>query len=147
MRKINPADCFLLLLLLLVISNFVFPIKNIIVKPYNYFGVLFIILGISLKLWVYILFKNKKTTLKPEGIPTALITEGPFKISRHPMYFGMMLILFGAAICFGDLVTFIFPVIFFVIIELYFIPLEEKNLKDKFKQKYHEYKKKVRRWV
>ncbi len=83
----------------------------------------------------------------PYEIPTSLVTEGPFHISRQPIYLGMIFILLGEAILLGSLITFIFPVIFMILMEKIFIPVEEKNLETAFGEKYLDYKKKVRRWI
>ncbi len=40
-----------------------------------------------------------------------LLISGPFSISRHPMYLGMMAILLGVAIIHGTLITIVFPVL------------------------------------
>ena len=93
------------------------------------------------------LFKHRKTTVKPYEKPTSFITSGPFKISRHPMYLGMLLILLGVAVLLGSLLTFIPCLAFIILMELIFISLEEKNLEKEFGNKYLEYKKKVRRWI
>ena len=80
-------------------------------------------------------------------MPNFFVTSGPFKLSRHPMYLGMMSILLGVAIFLGSLITFSFPIIFIMIMEKRFIPLEEKNLEKKFGNQYVDYKKRVRRWI
>jgi protein-S-isoprenylcysteine O-methyltransferase Ste14 len=63
------------------------------------------------------------------------------------MYLGMMSILLGVAIFLGSLISFAFPIIFIIIMEKLFIPLEEKNLEKKFGNQYIDYKKRVRRWI
>ena len=80
-------------------------------------------------------------------MPKKLVTSGFFKFSRNPTYLGMTLALFGEAIFLGSLVTFILPILFFVLINKTNIPVEEKNLEKKFGKKYLNYKKKVRRWI
>ncbi len=45
------------------------------------------------------------------------------------------------------LIAFAFPIIFVMIMERKFIPLEEKNLEKKFGNQYIDYKKRVRRWI
>jgi len=127
--------------------HFIFPIKKLIFSPYTYLGFVFIALGIILNIWTDILFKKKKTTVKPYKKPTQLLISGPFRISRHPMYLGMAIILLGVAIIHGTLITFVFPIIFIIFMELFFIPFEEKNLERIFGKKYLNYKKKVRRWI
>ncbi len=97
--------------------------------------------------WADFLLKKKKTTVKPYEKPTQLIISGPFSISRNPQYLGFAAILLGIAINHGTLITFIFPIAFVILMELMFIPFEEKNLKRIFGKKYFNYKKKVRRWI
>lgn len=80
-------------------------------------------------------------------MPNFFVISGPFKLSRYPMYLGMMSILLGIAIFLGSLVTFAFPIIFIMIMEKIFIPLEEENLEKKFGNQYIDYKKRVRRWI
>ena len=63
------------------------------------------------------------------------------------MYLGMLAILLGTAIFLGSITVLIPPVVFIIIIERLFIPVEEKNLEKKFGNKYLEYKKRVRRWI
>lgn len=115
--------------------------------PLRYLGGLLIIIGGGLNLWGDRIFKKENTTIKPGKKSLKFIDYGPFQISRHPMYLGMFLILLGVAIINGSLVSFIFPILFFIIIEKEFIPLEEKNMEKKFGKKYLGYKKKVRRWI
>lgn len=91
--------------------------------------------------------KKQKTTVKPTEKPTALIDTGAFKISRNPMYLGMALILFGAGFVLGSITSFAGVLLFVAAMEIIFIPQEEKNLQEKFGNKFETYKKKVRRWI
>jgi protein-S-isoprenylcysteine O-methyltransferase Ste14 len=145
--KIMPTTYFLILLLLSIGLHLVFPLYKFIFSPYNYLGFGLIIFGIIMNLWTDSLFKRKQTTVKPQKMPSFFIISGPFKLSRHPMYLGMMSILLGVAIFFSSLITFAFPIIFIMIMEKLFIPLEEKNLGTKFANQYVDYKKRVRRWI
>lgn len=138
---------FMILLILSVGLNFVFPIMTIINAPYTYFGVAIIGFGIVMDLWSSSLFLQSKTTVSPYGSPTALVTSGPFRISRNPMYLGMAAILLGIAILLGTLVMFAFPVIFVMIIETQLIPDEERKLETTFGEQYKAYKNSVRQWI
>lgn len=100
-----------------------------------------------MNIWADNLFKEKNISVKPHEPPAELETSGPFRLSRHPMYLGMVLVLLGAAVLLGSLVTFIFPIAFVIAMNLMFIPLEEKNAEEIFGEKYLGYKRKVRRWV
>lgn len=138
---------FVILLILSIVSNFVIPIMTIIYAPYTYFGIVIIGVGIAMDLRSSSLFVKRKTTVSPYGWPTSLVTSGPFRISRNPMYLGMAAILLGIAVFLGTLVIFAFPVIFVIIIQTQLIPEEERKLEKIFGEQYKDYKKKVRRWI
>lgn len=123
---------FIILLILSIWLNFIFPIQVILYAPYTYFGIIIIGFGIAIAFWSRSLFLKSKTTLSPYESPTSLVTSGPFHISRNPMYLGMAAILFGIAISLGTLVTFTFPVLFIMIIETLLIPDEEQKLEKIF---------------
>lgn len=146
MKKIVPDIYLAILLLLSIIFHFSFPIKNIVHFPYNLVGILLVVGGIIMAVWAnYLLMKNN-TSIRPYEKPSFLVTTGPFKLSRNPIYLGMAFILGGADIFLGSLITFVFP-IFFVLVMKQIIYSEEKDLEAHFGGKYSEYKKKVRRWI
>ncbi len=147
MRKIMPPSYFYLLLIILLITHFVFPKVSWIPSPIRYIGILPILYGIILNLWTDHLFKILSTTVKPYEFPSTLIMTGPFKISRHPMYVGMLSILLGTAIICGTILTLFYPILFIILMEMLFIPFEEQNLTQLFDEKYHQYKKRTRRWI
>jgi len=146
-KKDLPLNYLLIFLLAEIIFHLVLPVKKLIWPPFNYTGVIIILFGIVINLWADGLFKKYQTTVKPDEKPTYLIKNGPFRISRHPMYLGMLSILLGAAILLGSIVAFIFPLIFFIVVSQKFIPLEEKNLVRIFGKEYQDYKKKTRKWI
>ena len=142
-----PPTYFIALLIISIGLHFILPITKLIYPPYNYSGVIVIIFGIVINLWTDSLFKKNKTTVKPHEMPNLILASGPFRISRHPMYLGMASILFGTAIIMGSLITFIFPIIFIILMEYLFIRMEEKNMEKKFGDKFLNHKKKIRRWI
>ncbi|MBN2457792.1 isoprenylcysteine carboxylmethyltransferase family protein [Candidatus Woesearchaeota archaeon] len=145
--RIMPPTYFWAMLIASVLLHFFVPVKKLIASPYNYLGILLVVFGIIINLMTDSLFKKAKTCVKPHEMPRSLVVSGPFRISRHPMYLGMLAILFGAAILLGSIMTFIPPIIFLVLMECLFIPMEERNLKKRFGSSYLDYKKSVRRWI
>ena len=142
-----PTTFFWLLLAISITLHFNYPIAKVIYVPYSYLGWLFIAIGATLAIWPDFIFKKNKTTIKPHGIPTKLITSGPYRISRHPIYLGFTLILIGVTIIHGTIISFPFPLLFAIIIDRKFIRMEEKNMEKAFGKDYLEYKKKVRKWI
>ncbi len=138
---------FLILLILSVGLYFVFPGITVLQAPYTCSGILIIGFGLVVGLWSRSLFLKNKTTLSHFESPVSLVTSGPFRVSSNPMYLGMAAILLGTAVVLGTLVTFTFPVLFIMIIEMFIIPDEERKLEKIFGEQYREYKKTVRRWI
>ena len=98
--------------------------------------------------WSVLLFKKTNATLNPNKKPTQIITAGPYKISRNPMYMGLSLILLGFAFLNGELVFFAPPVIFFIIINSFVIPYEETMLANAIgNETFKNYSQKIRRWI
>ncbi len=138
---------FLLLLVISVLVNWLFPYPMLFSAPITYIGFIFIIFGISVCCWVRSRFLKIRTTLSPFETPRVLVTTGPFRISRNPVYLGMASILFGSALFMGSGITFISPLLFMVIIQILFIPVEEEKLERVFGDQYREYKRTVRTWI
>jgi len=145
--EIQPPTYFAALLFLSAASHFAYPARQVVEPPYSYLGLLLIGFGVILNLWTDSLFKKRKTTVKPQETPSALLVSGPFRISRHPMYLGMAAILLGEAVFLGSLATFAFPLIFAILMEVLFMSTEEENLKKAFGKDYLDYKRRVRRWI
>jgi len=146
-KRFNPPAYLFIILILEIIFYFIFPIGKFIKYPYNYIGVVIIVIGVLINLWGDWIFKKEKTTIKPDEKSDKIIDYGIFRISRNPMYLGMFMILFGIAIVLGNVLSFIFPIVFIMIIEKLFIPIEEKNMEKRFGKRYLQYKSKVRRWI
>jgi protein-S-isoprenylcysteine O-methyltransferase Ste14 len=143
----DGQDYFIILLVLSVLLNFVFHVQVFLSPPSTYSGFLIIGFGLVLALWSRSLFLKNATTLQLSEEPTVLVTSGPFRLSRNPIYLGMASILLGVAVLHGTLVTLAFPVLFVMLIEFFIIPGEERKLEKLFGDPYREYKKSVRRWI
>ena len=145
--KIVPDGWFLILLILSFLSHYMVPVIRIIPHPYHLTGIVLIVSGFALTLVAnWIMIKNH-TTNQPGETPFLLVTSGPFKISRNPVYLGMTIILLGVEILLGSLSVLIFPVIFVIIIDRIFIKSEEDVMENLFGERYLEYSKRVRRWI
>ena len=88
-----------------------------------------------------------KTTFIPDGTPEVLISSGPFKFSRNPIYLGMLTILVGAAFLMSSLSAIIIAFVFGIIINFTWIAHEEKKLHELFSEDWENYSSKVRRWI
>ncbi len=92
------------------------------------------------------LFHKHKTVHNFEDA-SFLITEGIFSKTRNPMYWGMLLFLLGISLIFCNVYSFVYLVLFFILLNVVYIPYEEKTLESIFGEQYSDYCKKVRRWL
>ena len=108
-------------------------------------GVLLIIqiIGFSLALWSVFVMGIGRFNIQPEVKTEAkLITKGPYKVLRNPMYSGLIL-FFGASVFKNlDLID-LSVFVLLIIVLVYKIILEENFLKKRFGETYLLYKSKT----
>lgn len=110
-------------------------------------GYIIVAIGIVLPLWGSQVFKQAQTNILPYNDPDSMVTGGPFKFSRNPMYLGMLLILLGTFVKVGYWENILFPVIFFAVANWWYIPFEEGRMRAAFGDTFDAYTEKVRRWI
>ena len=144
MKITFPPVILLASIVLQIILLFSFPIS---VDLSSLLGLILILSGISL-VFVSIRFMRKmKTTFIPDGTPEVLISSGPFKFSRNPIYLGMLTVLVGVAFLMSSLSAIIIAFVFGIIINFTWIAHEEKKLHELFSEDWENYSSKVRRWI
>jgi len=114
-----------------------------------YISLFFVLLGFFITFSSARNFKKKETTvnpIKPEEA-SQLVTDGFFKITRNPMYLGMLLFLLGLSIYNGLIVGLVFLPLFVGYITFFQIIPEERAMIEIFGEDYKAYMKKVRRWI
>lgn len=73
-----------------------------------------------------------------------LVTEGPFRVVRHPTYLAHTMLFSGVFLLTEVITVGILTMADFLIVNLIIIPLEEKELSERFGEGYREYCKRVR---
>lgn len=94
-------------------------------------------------------FRRAKTTVNPmkPDKASALVVSGIYRITRNPMYMGLLLVLVGWAAFLAAMWPFFGPVVFFVYMGRFQIAPEERAMSAKFGSAYAAYKVRVRRWL
>jgi protein-S-isoprenylcysteine O-methyltransferase Ste14 len=109
-------------------------------------GVLFA-LGALVAGWSLRLFRKARTTTVPGQTSSNLVTSGPYRFGRNPMYVGLVLAYLGEA----GMLKQLWPVVLLPLTIAYLswvvIPVEEARLRDAFGEKYEQYRASVRRWI
>lgn len=110
-------------------------------------GALLANLGLLLALWCMALFVRARTTILPSGQASRLVADGPYRISRNPMYVSLALSHAGLALLLDQpwaLVTLLLPLAFVHGLQ---IPYEEAVMRRVFGTRYADYCRRVRRWL
>jgi protein-S-isoprenylcysteine O-methyltransferase Ste14 len=97
--------------------------------------------------WSLWLFSRHETGLLPGQATHALIEEGPYRLSRNPLYVGLLALYLGLALLaptFWGLV--LFPAAVLLLLWGAIRP-EERFLRDRFGATYENYTRRVRRWL
>ena len=145
--KIPPPIFFLAALFVMILLNSFVPIGHWLNYPWRYLGVIIIVIGFSLSLGSGIYFRELGTNPRPGTQANVLVTKGPFRFTRNPMYVGLVTMLIGVSILLGSYSPlFIIPVLF-VILHTQFVLREEKWMEGWFGERYLEYKSKTPRWL
>ena len=94
-------------------------------------------------------FRAARTTVNPMAPQrsSALVTGGVYRLTRNPMYVGMVLLLSAWGVWLGTPVAVLAPVGFVAYITRFQILPEERVLADRFGRDYADYAARVRRWL
>lgn len=104
--------------------------------------------GIALLLWcVRDFLVTGKGTLAPWDPPRNLVSSGPYRFSRNPMYVGVGLILLGWAMAFSSSGLLLYAAIVMVAFHLRVVFGEEPWLARTHERKWSEYRSRVPRWL
>ena len=146
-KKLSAPCWFRICGLIMLALHLLSPVKKIIPTPYGLVGVLLLLTGPLIIAWASNLFKKARTTPGFFERPGHLVTQGPYRFSRNPMYVGLTIALVGLGFLLGTIVPMIVIPVFVWIISKDVIDVEEKSLEEVFDKTYLEYKKRVRRWI
>ena len=94
-------------------------------------------------------FLRARTTLhsdRPQGA-AKLVTTGVYRISRNPMYAGLLCALAGGALALGNVLAALAPLAFFAYVDRFQIRPEERALREKFGAAFDAYAQATRRWL
>ena len=148
-HKIPPpiiALCIAILIWLVARSSFALPLAH---PGFRTVGIALIIVGVSIDLISVLAFFRARTTVNPLN-PSAssyIVRSGLYRVSRNPMYLGMLVSLSGWVLWVNSFTAFLLlPLFVFYITRFQIVP-EERILLEKFGDDFAQYMREVRRWL
>lgn len=91
--------------------------------------------------------KDAGTSVNPGKPTTAIVTKGPYRFTRNPLYVGLTCIFVGLALAFDTGWGFVVLVPLFVTLHFGVVRREERYLESKFGDEYRRYRARVRRYL
>jgi protein-S-isoprenylcysteine O-methyltransferase Ste14 len=134
-------------LLLAILLNLIIPLPPPWLGMLRDIAVLGVLGGLLLSGWSIRLMVRAHTSPDPHRPTTVLLTEGPYRRSRNPIYLGFLLIYLGFTIIVGTLWgVLLSPLVVWTVKRLIVEP-EERYLQARFDARYLAYKSRVRQWL
>ena len=119
-------------------------------EPLRLIGILPLLLGgiIALACIGVFIFIGRGTPA-PFDPPKELITRGPYRYVRNPMYVGFGMVLVGEALLLANFSwqLIVYGTAMFAAVNLFIVFYEEPTLTRNFGDQYREYRAHVRRWI
>jgi protein-S-isoprenylcysteine O-methyltransferase Ste14 len=110
-------------------------------------GVVCVLVSFPLALMTFRALSRAHTPVDPMKPTTALVTEGPFRYSRNPIYVAWTLLYLGVALLINALWILLLVVPAVLVLRYGVIAREEAYLTRKFGDAYRQYRAQVRRWL
>jgi len=146
-RRVLPPVWLLIALLASLALDRWLPLVELLVSPWNYLGLLPLLAGLVMTATSAQAFKKAGTAVVPFEQSTSLVLDGWYRVTRNPMYLGLVLILTGVALFLGSLGALLPLPVFIAILHFRFIVGEEQFLDGIFGEPYRAYRTRVRRWI
>jgi protein-S-isoprenylcysteine O-methyltransferase Ste14 len=104
-------------------------------------------LGVGIAIWGRRTMRAAGTNINPALPATAIVTSGPFRFSRNPLYFALTMLYLGLTLAFNTWWGVVVLVPLLIIMHRGVVLREERYLEEKFGESYRVYKTRVRRWL
>lgn len=123
------------------------PLAELLAPPWARLGWVVIAGAVVLLLASAWRFHAVGTGIRPFSPAVALVANGPFRLTRNPMYVGLVGVACGAALCWGSLGPHLASVALWWVLDRRFVRREEVFLRGRFGAAYDAYCHRVRRWL
>jgi protein-S-isoprenylcysteine O-methyltransferase Ste14 len=110
-------------------------------------GLIVIVAGGLVAAWGLDRFRSHGVNVRPDRPVAQLITTGAYRLTRNPMYVGLVSFLIGLGMFLGSIPILLSAVVMFIYLDRYVIPREEAYLTRAFGDDYRDLCDRVHRWL
>jgi len=145
--KIHPPVLVLVHLVAAFLLTWLLPFPASLPTIVEVFGAALVLAGLALAFTAVHQMTLAHTTLDPHGSVSVIVTSGPYRFSRNPIYLGFVFTLIGIPLALGSLWGAVLSPVLVMAMNALVIRYEEVYLERKFGEGYAGYKSRVRRWL
>ena len=110
-------------------------------------GLTFVAIGFALAALSVRRFRLAGTSVVPGQPSTTLVVEGPYGVTRNPIYIGFVLAYFGLAVMLTSVWVLVLLIPILIVLQRGVVEREEVYLERQFGETYRQYKAGVPRWL
>jgi len=144
---IRPPILFLLCLAAGALLEWLLP-PNLVETAWRWpIGIALLAGGLALAIAAMRAFRRAHTNVPTWQPTTALVTTGPYRFTRNPIYIGLSAIHLGIAALAGSVWIAVMVLPALVVLQFGVVLHEERYLERKFGEAYRAYRARVRRWI
>ncbi len=115
--------------------------------PVRLSGYALLAAGLAIDVSALVTLWRARTNILPHRAADRLITTGPYRFSRNPIYLGNSVSLAAAAFAFSNLWYLLAAVLVTAFVDRLAIRREEAHLAARFASDWNEYTRKTARWL
>jgi protein-S-isoprenylcysteine O-methyltransferase Ste14 len=115
--------------------------------PTRFAGIVLVVAFLLWNGWTLSVMASNRTSILPGGATSTVLQSGPFRVSRNPLYVGLVALDAGLALLAGSFWALLFVPVGVAALTWGAIRPEERYLAGKFGAEYAAYRARVRRWL
>jgi protein-S-isoprenylcysteine O-methyltransferase Ste14 len=144
---VRPPVVYLISLVLGELIQLITPVALLPATLAESIGPFPVAVAIALFLYSVATFRAAGTPVPARKLTTVIVSTGPYRLSRNPIYLAFSLLQLGIAIWINSVWLLTTLVAAVALMHRVVIPREERYLERKFGARYLDYKASVRRWL
>ena len=147
--KVPPPAVALVIAVLMWLLSLAAPALTFVIPARTLIAIILAVAGIGTAIAGVATFARAKTTVNPTTPErsSSLVSWGIYKVTRNPMYLGLLLELTAWAIFLSNPLPFLLLPVYMIYIDRFQIAPEERALTSLFGREFAAYQSRVRRWI
>jgi protein-S-isoprenylcysteine O-methyltransferase Ste14 len=142
-----PPVLFLCAVVVGIALQWLWPVHPWAALPSRSVGAILVLIGASLAIPAVVRMRRAGTNVHPGKPTTVIVSDGPFRFSRNPIYVASSVFYVGVTLLFHSFWPLITLLPALLVLHWGVVRREERYLEAKFGEAYVAYKSRVRRWL